>query len=167
MTTPRDEAEGRTLWRRWRSRTANTAAPVDALLLAAYSEGRLNAGRAEAVEYWLAACPEALADVVAARAAAEAPPTVAPHAVIVRASALVTRPSAEIVPLRRIAPRWRAAIAWSGIAASLMATSLIGFALGSDAYFSTADTSAADSAFQTLLDPPTGLFSSFGEDNGI
>jgi len=166
MTKPREETEGWALWRRWRGRTANRAVPIEALSLAAYAEGRLDASRVEAIEYWLAAHPEALADVIAARAAAEALSTVAPDAMVMRAAGLVSRPSAEIVPLRRAAPRWRAAVAWSGIAASLMVTSLVGFALGNDAYVSAADTSAADSTFQNLLDPPTGLFSGFSEDSG-
>lgn len=166
MTKSRDEDEGRALWRWWRGKTATLSIPVDALSLAAYAEDRLDAGHTEAVEYWLAAHPEALADVIAARASADAPSAAASEAVVVRASRLVKRPSAEIVPLRVGAPRWRVAIAWSGIAACLMVTSLVGFALGSDAYLSASNTTAADSTFQNLLDPPTGLFSGFGEDSG-
>jgi anti-sigma factor RsiW len=166
MTEPRDEAEGWALWRWWRGRNAQLAVPMDGLSLAAYAEGRLDANGAQAVEYWLAAHPEALADVIAARAAAEAPSSSTSAAIVARAAGLVHWPSAEVVPLRRAAPRWRTAVAWSGIAASLMVTSLVGFALGSDAYLSAANTSAADTTFQNLLDPPTGLFSGFGEDNG-
>ena len=51
------------------------------------------------------------------------------------------------------------AIAWGGIAASLLATSLVGFALGNNAYLNlVGEPAAAESTIHELLDPPSALF---------
>jgi len=62
------EAQDRRLWHRWRvlGEKSRVAEP-DVMLLAAYAEGRLTEAEAESVEAWLAATPEALSDLVAAR----------------------------------------------------------------------------------------------------
>ena len=82
MAGPGDETGEAALWARWRALAAASGAgrapEPDALLLAAYAEGRLDEAAAAAVEDWLAEEPERLADVAAARAAADAPPAVAP-----------------------------------------------------------------------------------------
>jgi len=44
------------------------------------------------------------------------------------------------------------------IGASLMATSLVGFALGNDAYFNLVGQPVAESTIHELLDPPGALF---------
>ena len=164
MTGPGDRAEDIELWRRWRA-TSGEVAPVDAVSLAAYAEGRMDEAAAEAVEAWLADHPEALADVAAARGASLQIHGAVPEAHIVRAMSLVT-PAAEIVqfPIARVARRrtWREAAAWGAIAASLLVTSMFGFELGSNAYANLMQQQTAavsdSSTANELIDPPTGLF---------
>jgi anti-sigma factor RsiW len=166
MTGPGDWTESVALWRRWRLETsavADAAAP-DPLDLAAYADGRLDETQAEPVERWLADHPDAIADLLAAQQAAlAAPPALAPEALIARAAALVAAPTGNVLPLRRAgvrAPRWRSAVAWGSLAASLVGTSLVGFALGTNAYLNFADQPAAatESAGRDLLDPPSTFF---------
>jgi len=170
MTGLGDMAEGLALWRRWRSRAPVAKGGIDdnALLLAAYVDGRLPAAKAEAVEEWLVDHPEALDDVIAARAAFAAAVVPPPEAIIARAQALVAAPTGGVVPLAAARTRrhgWRAAAAWSGLAASLLVTSLFGFALGSNAYGDLIGQPAApESTFHQLLDPPSQLFSMESEE---
>lgn len=168
MAEPGTRAEEAALWRRWRALAPDVAgakAAPDPLLLAAYAEGRLSEAEAEAVELWLAAAPEALADIAAARAAADAASEEATEAMIAEAQGLIAASNPKVVPLasRRATPqlgRWRAAVAWGGIAASVLATSLVGFALGNDTYanLTSASAPATDAAFNDLLYPSSGLF---------
>ncbi|HUZ75260.1 MAG TPA: hypothetical protein VMU87_19930 [Stellaceae bacterium] len=163
------ESGAAALWRRWCSQrqTAprNGAAP-GALWLAAYADGRLDETAIEAVEAWLADDPAALDDLIAARTALRAKFPAAPEAAIARAAALVGHADATVVPFRPRAVQhraWRTAFAWSGIAASLLVTSLFGFTLGSNAYLDltrqqSAQQAATDSVLPELLDPPTTLF---------
>ena len=165
MAGPVDRTAEAALWRRWRSAAAGrmAVAEPDTLTLAAWAEGRLSEREAEATEEWLAQHPEIWSDLAAAR---QGPQTVpAPAAVIARASALVEG-GAEVLPFRRPAPRsgsWRVAVAWAGMAASLLVTSLVGFNLGIDTYRSIAVDMRADGV-QDLLDPPIGLFNGVEED---
>ncbi len=172
MAGTRDRTDEAALWRRWRSAAglamAEDAGP-DPLLLAAYAENRLPADAAEAVENWLVANPEAADDVLAARRAARELLPEAPLGVAGRAAALVAEGDARVVAFRRPVPRvagWRTAVAWGGIAASLLVTSLVGFTLGSDAYVSLARREPTTIAHD-LLDPPSGLFQSLGEEPSI
>ena len=164
MTDPGDRAEEIEYWRRWRA-ASRAAPPVDAVLLAAYAEGRLDETEAEPVEAWLADHPETLEDLIAARAAATEIHAAAPQGHILRAAALVHAPAAEVVPfpLARVASlrNWRDAAAWGAVAASLLVTSMFGFELGSSAYANLTQppSVAAESTAHELLDPPTGLFS--------
>ena len=162
MTGPGDRSEELDFWRRWRATSAG-APTADAVLLAAYAEGRLDETAAEPVEAWLADHPEALEDIVAARQAALASPAAAAEGHIARAAALVATPSATIVPFPvALAARrrgWRDAAAWGAVAASLLVTSTFGFAIGSSAYASlTQQPPSAESTAHELMDPPTGLF---------
>jgi|SRR5579862_9295389 len=162
--------EERALWRRWSVRGSIAAPAPDGLELAAYAEGRLSEVEAERIELWLAAHPETLsavlADIAAARGATLAAASAADAALIARASALVTGASGNVVPLRRAAPAWRNALAWSSIAASLIVASLGGFAMGSDAYQRLAPTQATESASADALDSIATLDSAFGDDSG-
>jgi anti-sigma factor RsiW len=164
MTGLGDKAEGAALWQRWRVR-AGSVSRVDgddhALLLAAYVDGRLAAANADAVEEWLIDHPAALGDVIAARAMAGSHAPDAPAALLARIEALVA-PSEGVVPFVRPARTggWRTAAAWGGLAASLMVTSLFGFALGSNAYLNVMQQPlSSESPFHELLDPPGQLFS--------
>jgi anti-sigma factor RsiW len=163
MTGPGDRTEELEFWRRGRA-TLVGAPPVDAVLLAAYAEGRLDETAAEPVEAWIAGNPEALDDIIAARQANRADPDAAPERLIARGAALVAGPGAAIVPFPvALAVRrrsWRDAAAWGAVAASLLATSMFGFEIGSSAYASltTQQPAAAESMAHELIDPPTGLF---------
>jgi hypothetical protein len=156
------------LWRRWRGDAgvagATDAARPDLLLLAAYAEGRLDEAQAAPVERWLYANPGAIEDLRAARQAPTLTAQAAPDAIVARAAELVVAGTDRVVPFRRpaAAPRWRSAIAWGGLAASIAVTSLVGFSLGSDAYSSFS--SGASAGGFDLLDPPGGLFTGFTED---
>jgi hypothetical protein len=146
--------EERGLWRRWRAFSKAEAPAPDALTLAAYAESRLDEAAAELVENWLAAYPEALADIAAARALSREHPYRADDAIIARASALVASNSGTVVPFRRTASGWHNALAWSSVAASLIATSLVGFALGSDAYQNLSRNQTTDVVSADALDGP-------------
>ena len=159
-----DQAGDAALWQRWRPEARAAAGEAAALDLAAYAEGRLDEAQAEPVEAWLFAHPDGLVELAAVRAAAVAPLPQATEAMIARAAALIAPAAATVVPFRarRIAsrPSWRMAMAWGGIAASLLATSLVGFTIGNSAYltFVGASPPAAESTLHELLDPPSAIF---------
>src|SRR6185437_9030198 len=104
MTEPWDKStQSRMLWRRAAGDGAADAVP-DALLLAGYAEGRLDAAEREEAEALLAAHPELAEDV----ALAAAPPEDIEAdlaRIVARASALVpglaVSSGAEVVPFRR------------------------------------------------------------------
>lgn len=165
----------RQVWQRWQAHGAHGAAPEpDSLSLAAYAEGRLSETEAEAVEAWLAAAPEALDDVIAARAADQRPPRVVFERVLATACSLVAGESSAAAPatatILSFRPRatqpWRKALAWSSIAASLVCASLVGFSMGSDAYASLTGTQTVDTASSEGLDTPPSLDSYFSDDSG-
>lgn len=169
MAAPKDRTDEAALWRRWRLASASVDASgtaPDAMTLAAYAEDRLPEAATETIENWLVAQPEAVSDILAARRAARSESPAASPAVIALAAALVAAGDAQILAFQQPAGRrasWRTAALWSGLAASLLVTSMIGFTLGSSAYLSLAG--AALPAFgQELFDPPTGLFNSLDED---
>jgi len=169
MTEPMDRAEEIALWRQWRRAMLNArggAAPApDPLLLAAYAEHRLGEMAAAELEAWLALNPEALADVRAAGEAAT--PVEPPEAVLVRAMRLVPGTVSTVLPFHRAArpvPAWRVAGARVALAASLLVVSLIGFALGTDAYTNLLSGGQSVALSQDLFDAPTGIFSSLGEE---
>ena len=171
MAGPNDDSEAAAMWRRLRALAgeedfSGDAAP-DELMLAAYADGRLDAERHDAIESWLAEHPAAIDDILTARSMAAAALPEAPEAVVARAMALVAAPDPRVVPFPRPAvraPMWRATMAWGGMAACLVGTSLIGFTLGNDAYLSLQNGRAAINNAVDLLDPPGALFPSFGED---
>ncbi len=147
---PVDRTDEAALWRRWRSAAAESAvAAPDALVLAAYAENRVDAAERDAVERWLAADPDALSDMLAARAAR------------------LEDTAGQVVALRRRPsprPSWRNSIVWGSLAASLLVTSLVGFGLGASSTLpETSDTPIA----QDFLDPPVGLFNGLAEEPSI
>lgn len=169
MAGPKHRTDEAALWRRWRSASASVEAggsEPDALLLAAYAEGRVPEHAAEALEDWLVSHPETLSDILAARLAVGVENTPAAPAIVARAAGLVAPGNGQVLTFRRPSSRlagWRAAALWGGMAASLAVTSLIGFSLGNSAYLSLAG--GASPAFgQELFDPPTGLFNSLDEE---
>lgn len=169
MAGPSDRTDEAALWRRWRSASASGAADAvepDALRLAEYAEGRLPEAMSGTIEDWLAAHPETVSDILAARRAVRGDNPAASDTVITRAAALVAAGDAQILTFPQPAGRrasWRTAAMWSGVAASLVVTSMIGFTLGNTAYLSLAS-STTPALGQELFDPPTGLFNSLDED---
>jgi anti-sigma factor RsiW len=168
MAGPMDEADEAGLWRRWRMAAGDGLAggEPDALTLAAYAEDRLDAETVAAVEAWLADDPQATQDVLAARRVRDEALPAAPEAIVARAAALLGG-GAEVLAFRRAAARpwrWRGAVGWSAMAASLLVACLAGFATGNDTY-ATLSGGANASLSQELLDPPTGLFNGMDEDS--
>ena len=168
MTEPMDRAEENAPWRHWRAAlmsAAGEAAP-DLLLLAAYAEHRLSEAEAEEVEAWLARHPEAIEDVAAAADSNARPAAAQPTPVaLANAMALVTALAPKVVPFPRAAqPVWRIAITRVAVAASLLVVSLVGFALGTDAYTNLLNGDQQAGLSQDLFDPPSGIFSGLGEE---
>ncbi len=133
--------DGAGLWARarpgWRAATRPEA--PNPLMLAAYLDGALGETEGGAVEAWMAATPEALDLMVAARVAltAESPDT-APASLVSRAQGLVRAPLREPAGLGAwlrgligFEPEvWRP-LAWAGVtAALLLVVSAGGFELG-------------------------------------
>jgi len=169
MSGPMNSPEEMALWQRWRRLArAPTGEPPDALMLAAYAEGRLGPAEMEAVEDWLSANADLAADVVIAHRTALEPLPEADAGIIARAMALVPAKEGDVVPLRRPAPSpgWQGVVRWSAMAASILVASVVGFALGNDTYVSLAGYQPAIFG-QELLDPPSGLFTGFDEDANI
>ena len=170
MTDKGAEARDRRLWRRWQALGEEfRVTEPDALLLAAYAEGRLSEAEAEPVEAWLAATPDRLGDIVAARTTYQRPPRLVFEHVLEKATELVpgetTPASAEILPFRPRLSQWRTAIAWSSLAASILCASLVGFSMGSDAYTNLSGTQAVDGSTIDSLGT-SSLDSYFSDDFG-
>jgi anti-sigma factor RsiW len=172
MTDMGVEVQDRRLWRRWRALGPDSrSAEPDAMLLASYAEGRLSEADAEAIEAWLAARPEALGDIIAARSSDQ--PQLVDLRMIAQASALVdgaaAPAAAKILPFRRRSPQllppWRTALTWSSIAASLLCASLVGFSMGSDAYANLSGTQVAETTVEGLGAPSLD-YSYFSDDSG-
>jgi anti-sigma factor RsiW len=174
MDTKGSGSKDRRLWQRWQALGGKPrVAEPDALSLAAYAEGRLDEVQAEAVEAWLAVSPEALDDIIAARAVNQRPPRLVYEHVLSEACDLVPGIAAEaetgarILPFPRRLPQWRTALAWSSVAASLLCASMVGFSMGSDAYANLSGTQAVvDTTSADSLDAPPSLDNYFNDDTG-
>jgi len=164
------------LWRRWREGQAgagDAAAEPDALTLAVYAEGRLGRPGVDpetdpavaTVEAWMAAHPDLLADLAAARSAHD---EIADAAIVARASALIARPAGNVsaLSLRATRPVWQDAMAWSGIAATLLAAVLIGFQLGNDNVVDLSDSNPTVEQ-SALIGSPNAFLVTDDEDSGI
>jgi len=137
------EERDRTLWRRLRAEYEDSAAgeawAPDEMALAAYLEDRLEEAERAEVEAWLAAAPEALDLVLAARQALAEPSVAAPEAVVRRAAALVPEPPGSRLAggLRGVfMPLWQP-LGWSGAVAGVLLACVVGFQLGQSGYEST------------------------------
>lgn len=138
-----NDRNGAGLWVRarpgWRAMAASEGAEEapNALILAGYLDGTLDEREREAVEAWMAAAPEALELVAAARADLGRAPETAPQGLIARAQGLVRAPAREPgglgAWLRGLAgfevQAWRP-LAWAGVTAVLLVVSAGGFELG-------------------------------------
>jgi hypothetical protein len=171
------DRESRALWRRWRDDVAETEGPAaqpDPMAVAAYAERRLGrlGGDPEAdpeiaaVEAWLADQSEAVEDIVTARRD-EMPTESAPASIMAWAEALVAGASANVVLLRAARPRWRYAVAWSGVAASLVAASLVGFSLGATDLLNLSGGGQTQAYDQDFIGPSASLIVRGDLDSGI
>jgi anti-sigma factor RsiW len=134
------EERDRALWRRLRAESQSPGAEDERapgeMALAAYLEGRLDeAARAE-VEAWLAAAPEGLDLVLAAREALSEPDMPAPEAVVRRAAALVPespgrKPGGRLWDA--LGALWQP-LGWSGAVAGVLLACVVGFELGRSGY---------------------------------
>ncbi len=135
--------DGAGLWARARPGWRATITPgsaeeaPDPLMLAAYLDGALGeAGRAP-VEAWMAATPEALELMIAARAELGQAPGAVPESLVSRAQGLVRAPprvsagpGAWLRGLIGFEPAaWRP-LAWAGVTVVLLVVSAGGFELG-------------------------------------
>ena len=125
--------DGARLWARarpgWRTAAALEASgeAPDTLMLAAYLDGTLDEAGRVAVEAWMAASPEALDLMIAARAELAETPGSAPESLISRAQGLVRAPANEPTGLGAwlrgligFEPEaWRP-LAWAGVMAALL-----------------------------------------------
>lgn len=162
--------QDRGVWLRWQSLAASAAAPPDALVVAAYAEGRLSEDEAAPVEAWLAAYPEALAEILAARALPQQA-EMADERMIAAACALVldtaTLPDNVVLfPHRHRPVPWRNALAWSSIVASLAAASFVGFVMGSDAYQGLVPSQSSDNGYAETFEAAPGLDAFVNDDSG-
>jgi anti-sigma factor RsiW len=134
------EERDRALWRRLRAELQDAAADEawapDETALAAYLDGALDEGGRARVEAWLAAVPEGLDLVLAAREALAELSVAAPEAVVRRAAALVPDPPGSRLAGRLhgfFAPLWRP-LGWSGAVAGVLLACVVGFQLGQSGY---------------------------------
>ena len=135
--------DGAELWARarpgWRAANPSEVAKEapNSLMLAAYLDDTLDVAGREAVEAWMAAAPEALDQMIAARAEIGHAPGAAPDSLVSRAQGLVRAPVGEPAGfgawLRGLigfeSEAWRP-IAWAGVTAVLLVVSAGGFELG-------------------------------------
>ena len=164
-----DEA-GRALWQRSRALNAGDDAAGLWLDLASFAEGRLDDDDdLEPVAVRLAEDPAAAADAAAARLLADAewdtPAWL--DEIVARAVALVPERENIVVFVppwhRRVLPE---VARWGSLAAALVLTGWLGFAMGSDASlaYGRLTQPAEESVAPELLDPSTGfLLRDFGE----
>ena len=144
----KDASDGAGLWARarpgWRAFASPGEAPgvsgeaPDPLILAAYLDGTLDLAERERVEAWMAAFPEALELMAAARQTLEkGSREPSPESLILRAQGLVRAPLREPAGLRAWLrglagleiQAWRP-LAWAGVTAVLLVVSAGGFELG-------------------------------------
>jgi hypothetical protein len=142
----RREQRDAELWRRLRDEAragvdgGSEEAP-DEMTLAAYLDGTLDERAREPIEAWLAAAPEALDLLLAAREALAEPGAAAPEALVRRASALVPDPpgrglAAWFGGLFAPAGGLAQPLGWSGAAVGVVLACLVGFQLGQAGYLS-------------------------------
>jgi hypothetical protein len=150
-----------------------TDAPDDeaALLLdlAAFAEGRLDDDDRERVLGLVSADPDAIADVAAARALADASFADAPAPaglaeLIARACAAhpsLTDAPGQVIPfppVRRQAANWNGLARWGSLAAAVVVAGWLGFNLGLDTWSDYRQMGqGGDDAIHELLDPSAGF----------
>lgn len=155
--TPRSADQD--LWQICRETEATEDETAQLLELAAFADGTLDEDDRERVAARIAADPEAMADIAAARLLADAAPAAASAEVVARACAAhpaATARPAQIVrfPLIRRAANWNGVTQWGSLAAAVMVAGWLGFNLGTDTWSSYSQVSRpGDDQIRELLDP--------------
>jgi anti-sigma factor RsiW len=166
-----DPAADRSLWRRCRGIDAGDSEAVRFLDLAAYADGNLDSDDEERVAEWLTTDPAVAADVRAARVLSGVKhSSTGLERVIARATAILVGAESEVGAVVPFTPRWRrraaqVAAQWGSLAAAIILTGWLGFAMGSGTLLALSDNrQPADTGlFQELFEPATGLLRDLGE----
>jgi anti-sigma factor RsiW len=133
------------------------------LELAAFADGTLDEDDRERVAAWLAADPDAMADVTATRALASSQAE-ASAGIVARASAVhpgTAAGPAEIVRFsrfRRQAANWNDLAHWGSLAAAVVVAGWLGFNLGIETWSNYSQIGQGrDEPLRDLLDPSAGF----------
>lgn len=142
--------EAAALWRRVRAgHGPHGATAPDALTMAAYVDGTLEAAARDQVEAWMAASPEALEMILAARPAGAKPYPPAPAGLVARASGLVGGRRASVQPASGGVMAWLAGwtqpSVWAAATAAMLLAAVISFEVGREATITLAAVQADDS----------------------
>jgi anti-sigma factor RsiW len=161
MAEPVDRMSGRALWQRCLRAEASVDERERLLDLAAFAEGDLDPDEHDRIAAWLAADPEAAADVAAARLLCgdgdEAPAAI--DRIVARAVASHPAPARSgiyaFLSRRRILVHGLAQ--WGSLAAAVAIAAWLGFSMGSDAWFTLSQPRFDDGTAIELFDPGTGF----------
>jgi hypothetical protein len=152
------------LWQICRETDASDDEAARFLDLAAFAEDRLDEDERERVAAWASADRDAMADIAAARAVADASFADAPAQMVARACAahpsLADAPGRVIPfpPVRQPAANWNGVARWASLAAAVVVAGWLGFNLGIDAWSDYRQLGqAGDDAIHELLDPSAGF----------
>ncbi|MHC5113571.1 MAG: anti-sigma factor family protein [Planctomycetota bacterium] len=156
MPEPTNHHDERALWRRVAAPPGASRDACPPLTdLAALVDGRLTDDERAAIETHLADCPECLAAVHethAIRGDEATERTYASPSIIARAKALVTGvPEVTVRVTRRVS--WQHVGRWSAVAASILATCLLGYQAGAGSVSETAESIdlAAEMSFGAIV----------------
>ena len=164
-------AEDRRLWQRCRTTDAAEDEAARFLDLAAFADGLLDVEERERVAAWLAADPEAAADVCAAHAFVAAERTSADlERIIARASAISSEADSANGKIVPFAPRHGRRILqtfaqWGSLAAAVALVGWLGFAMGSDTSLALSDRRQPGDTglLPELFDPGPNFLRDLGE----
>jgi hypothetical protein len=166
MDEPIDRVSGRALWRQCRSGETAIDENLRFLDLAAFAEGGLDPDEHDRIAAWLAAAPDAAADVAAARALAGSGGESSAEIDRIVAHALALPPAAPPEPARIyrfVRPKRRLPLhgltQWASLAAAIALAAWLGFTMGSDASYALSQPGLGgdDSGAIELFDPSTGF----------
>jgi anti-sigma factor RsiW len=166
-----DPLSERRLWQRCRVTDAPEDEAARFLDLAAFADGLLDEEDRDRVAALVAADPEAMADVRAARLSASFDQHSAElNSVVARACAIMPDRApvrGHVIPFvpRRGRQLIQNVAQWGSIAAAIAVASWLGFAMGSDTSVALSDArQASDSGFlPELFDPPSSFLRDLGE----
>ncbi len=163
----REKDKDRELWLRAAPARAETQqpgepvdAPMDALDLAAYLDGTLDAQAVDALEARLAAEPDLLDAVLSARLALAETPEAAPPRVVARAQASVAGPGRVAAPRGGWFSTWLRPLGWATVAVLALVVSGAGFEIGREGYDAVVEVQSlmTETVAFDFSDPASDLF---------